>query len=344
MIHWGNPPVLLSLAGLPLLAWLLIRAGRGRSADAARFADARMLIRLMPASSTGRPWLKGIAVLAGLACLLVAGARPRFGVALEEISQPAADVVVLLDVSRSMLAEDVPPNRLEAAKAGIRSLLDQSRGDRVGLIAFAGKPVLRAPLTTDGGFVREVLEDIDTQSAPRGGTRIGDAILLGLETMPPEGKRDQAIVLITDGEDHGSRLEAAIRQAADRNVRISTVAFGDPRTGARVPQADESGRRGYLRYEGQEVWSKADEGLLRRIAAQTGGGFVTAGSGGYHRGPAWGEFLGSLQREEIHQQRRVRYPEQFQWFLGAGILILLAEGAVARYPRQSKATGREDRP
>ena len=238
----------------------------------------------------------------------------------------------------------VPPNRLEAAKAGVRSLLDQSRGDRVGLIAFAGKPVLRAPLTTDGGFVREVLGDIDTQSAPRGGTRIGDAILLGLETMPPEGKRDQAIVLITDGEDHGSRLEAAIRQAADRNVRISTVAFGDPRTGARVPQADESGRRGYLRYEGQEVWSKADEGLLRRIAAQTGGGFAAAGSGGYQRGPAWGEFLGSLQREEIHQQRRVRYPEQFQWFLGAGILILLAEGAVARYPRQSKATGREDRP
>jgi Ca-activated chloride channel family protein len=344
MIHWGNPSALLTLAALAPLAWLLVRAERRRSRDAARFADPRMLGRLMPAPGTGRPWLKGIALLAGLTCLAVAGARPRFGVAIEDISQPAADLVVLLDVSRSMLAQDVPPNRLEAAKAAIRSLLDQSRGDRVGLIAFAGKPVLRAPLTTDAGFVREVLEDIDTQSAPRGGTRIGDALLLGLETLPPEEKRDRAIVLITDGEDHESRLQAAIRQAAVRNVRVFTVAFGDPDTGARIPLVDESGRRDYLRYEGQDVWSKADEGLLRRIATQTNGGFVAVGSGGDHRGPAWTELLGGLRRAELHQQRQVRYAEQYQWFLGAGILLLLGEAAVARYPRQEDLPPTEDDP
>ena len=344
MIHWEHPQVLAALAGLPLLAWLLVHGQRGRSAAAARFADSHMLMRLMPAPNTGRPWLKGIALLAGLACLIVAGARPRFGIAVEQVSQPAADIVVLLDVSRSMLAEDVSPNRLEAAKAGIRSLLDQWRGDRVGLVAFAGRPVLKAPLTTDEGFVREVLEDIDTQSAPRGGTRIGDAILLALETLPPEGKRDQAILLITDGEDHGSQLDTAIRLAAQRNVQVSTVAFGDPRTGALIPVADESGGRAYLRYEGAEVRSKADEGLLRRIAAQTRGGFVPAASSGHYRASAWDEFLGALRREEVREQRQVRYAEQFQWFLATGLLLLLAEAAVARYPRPGDGPAREGPP
>ena len=343
MIHWGEPSILLALGAVPPVAWLLVRAHRRRASDAARFADAEMLARLMPAPSSWRPAVKTVAMLLGLACVVVAGARPRFGVSFEEAVQRGADLVALLDVSRSMMAEDVAPNRLRAAKAGILSLLDQSGGDRVGLIVFAGKPVLKAPLTADRAFLREILEEIDVESAPRGGTRLGDAIVKALETLAPRGDRDQAIVLFTDGEDHDSRPEAAARQAAERNVKVFTVALGDTRTGARVPRTDASGRRTFLLYEGQEVWSKANEGLLRVIAAQTGGVFVPAGSGGYHLGPTWKELLGSLNRGEIREQKRITYAEQFQWFLGAGILFLLADVVVPRYPTRRSRTRREDR-
>lgn len=344
MIHWGEPSILLCLVAVPTAAWLVVRAQRGRSSDAASFADAQMLRRLMPDARPWRTWVKAIAALLGLACVVAAASRPQFGASVAETSERGADLVVLLDVSRSMLAEDVAPNRLSAAKDGIRSLLDQTRGDRVGLIVFAGKCVLKAPLTTDRGFVREVLEDIDTRSAPRGGTRLGDAIAKALEVLPPAEDRDQAIVLITDGEDHDSQPEAAARQAAERNVKIFTVLLGDSGTGARIPQSDGSGRSTFLRYEGQEVWSKANEGLLRQIAARTGGVFILAGSGGYHLGPTWRELLASLNRGEIREEKRISYTEQFQWFLGAGILLLAVDVAVPRYPTRRKGTRKEKRP
>lgn len=344
MIHWGEPSILLSLGALPLVAWLVVRAQRGRSSDAAAFADAQMLPRLMPARRPWRTWVKAVAALLGMACVVVAGSRPQFGASLAEKTERGADLMVLLDVSRSMLAEDVAPNRLSAAKDGLGSLLDEARGDRVGLIVFAGKSVLKAPLTTDRGFVREILRDIDTRSAPRGGTRLGDAIHRALEAMPPAEDRDQAIVLITDGEDHDSQPEAAARQAAERNVKIFSVLLGDSRTGARIPQSDASGRRTFLRYEGQDVWSKADDGLLRQIATRTGGVFVPAASGGYHLGPTWKELLASLHRGEIREEKRIRYTEQFQWFLGAGILLLLVDVVVPRYPTQRRGTRKEERP
>ncbi len=162
-----------------------------------------------------RPWVRGTLIVLGLALLIVAAARPRFGVYFEKVDQRGVDCFVLLDVSRSMLAEDVAPNRLERAKSDIRDLLKKLAGDRVGLIVFAGKPVLKVPLTTDDGFFRTVLDDVDTHSAPRGGTLIGDAIRKALDAMPPRGDRDQVIVLLTDGEDQESYPIEAAKQAAE---------------------------------------------------------------------------------------------------------------------------------
>jgi len=187
-MDWTNPfqdPELLLLFWiLPILIVLLIYAHRKRVATAKRFVDPEMVARLIPATGELRPWVKGAAIVLGVACLLLAAARPRWGVYFEKVSARGVDLFVLLDVSRSMLAEDVAPNRLGRAKSDIQDLLKKLEGDRVGLITFAGAAVVKVPLTTDQGFFRMVLADVDTDSAPRGGTLIGTAVRKATASMP----------------------------------------------------------------------------------------------------------------------------------------------------------------
>jgi len=340
-VYWENPGVLLLLWVLPLVAGLLVYAHRKRLSTAARFAEPVMVARLMPPLRGMRPWVKGAAVVLALALLIVAGARPRFGVYFEKVVQRGADVFILLDVSRSMTAEDVAPNRLARAKSDIRDLLSRLVGDRVGLIAFAGRPVVKVPLTTDHGFFLTVLEEVDTQSAPRGGTLIGDAIRRAMQAMPERRDRDQVLILITDGEDHDSYPEQAAQQAAERGIKIFTVGLGDSGEGARIPLRD-SGSLHYLRHQGQEVWSKMDDRLLKQIALITGGAFIPAGTKAYDLGQIYQEHLSGLARGEIQEDKRKRYREQFQMFICLAVGLLLAEMAIPSYcraasqPEQSK--------
>ena len=267
-MRWENPIWLLGLWILPLLAVLLIYAHRRRLAAARRFADQPMIGRLMPPAGTLRAWVKGGLLLLGVGLLFVAAARPRFGVYFEQVSARGVDLFVLLDVSRSMLAEDVAPNRLERAKSDIRDLLRKLPGDRVGLIAFAGAPATIVPLTSDQGFFLGALEGVNTDSAPRGGSLIGDAIRKAIESLDVTRDRDQVIVLITDGEDQDSFPQEAAEQAAEREIKIFTVGLGDPQEGRRIPIRDAAGSVRYLKHEGQEVWSRMDERLLKEIALE----------------------------------------------------------------------------
>jgi Ca-activated chloride channel family protein len=292
-----------------------------------------MARRLMPALGGGRPWIKGSLLLAALGCLIVASARPRFGVYFEEVAQRGVDLVVLLDVSRSMTAEDIAPNRLERAKSDIRDLLKQLPGDRVALIAFAGKAVVKVPLTTDQGFFLDVLDEIDTRSAPRGGSLIGDAIRKALESLPEHADRDGVLVLITDGEDHESLPLEAAAQAAERDVKIFTVGLGDSKEGSRVPLRDESGQLQYLKHQDQEVWSKMDEDLLRQIALSTGGAYIPAGTRTYDLGKIYEDHLAGLTRGELGVERRKRYRDRFQVFLGLAVILLMFEMVVPAYGR-----------
>jgi Ca-activated chloride channel family protein len=337
-MYWENPWVLSGVGVLlPVVAGLLVYAHLKRVAAARRFVDRAMVGRLMPQITGPRPWVKGILVLVGLALLIVAGARPRFGVYFEKVSQRGVDVFVLLDVSRSMTAEDVAPNRLERAKSDVRDLVERLAGDRVGLIAFAGKPVVTAPLTTDQGFFRMVLDEVDTGSAPRGGTLIGDAIRAALAAMPERRDRDQVIVLITDGEDHESYPEEAAKQAAARGVKIFAVGFGNAAEGARIPIRDEGGGLKYLKHQGQEVWSKVDDRLLKQVALDTGGVYFPVGTRAYDAGEDLGTIiqgrLAKLTRGEVQGEKRKRYREQFQLFVCLGVALLLVEMAIPAYRR-----------
>jgi len=341
-MDWTNPfqyPEFLYLSWIvPLLVGLLIFAHRRRLAAAKRFVDPEMVQRLMPEPGEMRPWIKGAAVVLGVTCLLLALARPRWGVYFEKVSARGVDLFVLLDVSRSMLAEDVAPNRLERAKSDILDLLKKLEGDRVGLITFAGAAVVKVPLTTDQGFFRMVLADVDSDSAPRGGTLIGDAIRKAIDSMKEARDRDQVIVLITDGEDHASFPKKAAAQAAERNVKIISVGLGDANEGSRIPVRDEQGNLRYVKDENQEVWSLMNERLLKEIALTTKGAYVPARTRAYDLGQIYEDHLAKLARGEVRAEKRKRYRERFQIFVCLGLGFLLLEMIIPRY-RGKRAVG-----
>jgi Ca-activated chloride channel homolog len=332
-MHWDKPSLLFALWILPLLAAALVWAERGRQTALRRFVDARMAVRLAPRPGGLRPWGRAAAVLAGVTCLVLAAAGPRWGAYFEEVSARGVDLFVLLDVSRSMQAEDVAPNRLERAKSDILDLLKKLPGDRVGLITFAGAAVVKVPLTTDHGFFRMVLADVDARSAPRGGTLIGDAIRKALAAMEPRSDRDQVLVLITDGEDHDSFPEQAAQQAAERHVRIITVGLGSTQEGARIPERDEQGRLRYVQHDGQEVWSRMDEQLLKQVALTTQGAYVPARTTAYDLGQIYEAHLAQLARGEVRAEKRKRYRQQYQLFVCLGLGGLLTEMLIGRRPR-----------
>jgi Ca-activated chloride channel family protein len=338
---WESPGLLFLLWVVPVAGLALAYARRKRIATAGRFADSAMVERLMPCFGALRHWIKTGLFVAGVACLIVAVSRPRFGVFFEEVSQRGVDLFVVLDVSRSMMVEDVAPNRLNRAKSDIRDLLTKLEGDRVGLIAFAGTAVVKIPLTSDHGFYRMVLDDIDTDSAPRGGSLIGDAIRKAMEAMEERHDRDQVLVLITDGEDHDSFPNEAAQQAAERGIKIITVGLGDTGEGARIPVRDETGALRYVRHDGQEVWSKMDERLLKEIALTTSGAYIPAQTRVYDLGRIYEDHLAGLTRGDIATEKRKRFREQFQLFACLGLVLLVVEMLVPNYAPLVTTSGGE---
>ncbi len=313
------------------LGWLLVRAERKRRAAAAAFAAPALAAQLLPPLHGARPWLRGSCQLLGVAALLVASAGPRLGLRVEPTQQRGADLLVLLDVSRSMLSEDVAPNRLERARSDVQDLVTRLEGHRLGLVLFAGKALLACPLTFDRAFFLAALERAGPGSAPLGGTAIGDALRTALEALPPAGDREQALLLITDGEDHDSFPLEAARQAADRGILIFTVGLGDPNEGARVPTttAAVAGSATFLKHDGQEVWSKMQEGLLRDMATTTGGAYVPARTQHFDLGELYVDHLAKLRRGDLGTTRRQRHTARFPWLIGTGLALLLAARLLA---------------
>ena len=251
-MEWQTPQFLYLI--LPLcLSWLglaLYSEKRRQLAHDAFIAKA-MQDRILPAKSSVRFWCKLFLFEFALATGLIALAGPRFGTQVEQVVPRGSDLYVLIDVSRSMLADDVVPSRLERAKADVSSLVNRLSGERIGLIAFAGKAVVKCPLTIDYDSFRRALMELDPNSAPRGGTAIGDAIRKAAEVFHAGTQRDQAVLLITDGDDQESFPLEAATVAAERKVTVFTVGLGDSNSGARVP--GQSGATSFVEHEGQQV-------------------------------------------------------------------------------------------
>ena len=323
-MEWQHPEYLYLI--LPLCAaWLVLSLDSNRQRRRARevFASEAMWSRILPVESRFRFWLKlflrEIAIVTGLVAL----AGPRFGTEYEQVIPRGSDLYVLIDVSRSMLADDVPPSRLGRAKADVSSLLNRLQGERVGLIAFAGQAVVKCPLTVDYDSFRRSLEELDPDSAPRGGTAIGDAIRKGLEVFHANADRDQAMILITDGDDQQSYPLEAASVAKERQVTIFTIGLGDADRGARIPQKGD--RKSYVEYQGEQVWSKLDGSLLEQIALNTSGVYVPAGTRAYDLGELYTNHLQGRHGRDSATQQKIRRSERFQLFLAMTLAALLID-------------------
>ncbi len=333
--EWLHPEALiliLPVCGLWLALALFARSRRRRAAQS--FVAAAMLPRIIPAESNGGFWAKTILTGAAFAFALMALAQPRFGFTLEEVKSRGSDIYIMIDVSRSMLADDVPPSRLERAKADVNGLVNRLRGERVGLIAFAGVAMVKCPLTTDYNFFRMALSDLSPNSVPKGGTAIGDAISKALDVLPKENEREQAILLITDGDDQNSSPLEAAAAAAERSVTIFTVGLGDTAQGARIPMSDAP-NHAFMAYKGEQVWSKMDEKLLEEIALKTHGTYVPARTRAYDLGELYASHLAKMRGGEGATEKRKRPLEQFQWFLAASVLCLIADLLIRRHAPSS---------
>ena len=320
-MRFANPIFLILTAIVPVVGlwWAFLRARREKA--------LRKITLAVPKSSASG--LQMGLVIAGLALSLFAAARPQWGRVTERVVERSRNVVVAIDVSRSMLAQDVRPNRLERAKADVADLIDSLDGDRCALVAFRRTGVVVCPLTTDHAYLRSALEALDPESAPRGETDLGSAIRAALDALDPAADDHNAIIMISDGGDlRGEALQNA-EIARKRGIPIFTVGIGDPKRGATIPSEDG---RGEQKFNGQPVKVKLEEAALKAISTASNGRYVplaTAGTVETTLGAIYRRFLRQVAAKEQNEEAE-RAAERYQIFLLPGLLLLIAGAALSR--------------
>jgi Ca-activated chloride channel family protein len=329
MLHW--------LWVLPFLVALYVFAGHRRRRALVAFIDAGLLARIRISASPVRRRWKAAILIGSLVLLIVAMARPGWNPKAETIERRGRDVVFLLDVSRSMLAEDLAPNRMERAKLAIGDAVVKLEGDRVGLVLFAGTSAVKCPLTLDYGFFRMMLEEVSTDSIARGGTLIGDALRKAVdEVFDDQLKEYKDVVLITDGEDHDSFPVEAAKTAGEKGVRLLAIGLGDENEGRRIPITDERGRKTFLKYNGQEVRSKLDADSLREMVNATPGGkYLNVATGTIDLGKVYQELIASAEKRDLESKTIKRYQERFQLFLGGALVLICGEMLLSERVRKT---------
>ena len=268
-------------------------------------------------------------VLFAMVLLAIAAMDIRWGRVSREVPQRGIEVLFALDVSRSMLAEDVSPNRLERAKQMIKDTLAEMAGDSVGLVLFAGESRQAIPITSHYDEFRQRLDSVQPSDIYRGGSRLGDAIRVAKGAFLGDASSSKAIVLLTDGEDMESDpIEAARNAYQDDGVTIFTIGLGDRQQGARIPAANRSGEA-YIQHRGQPVWSKLDGKVLKQIAEVTGGDCILAGTKQVNMADFYNGYLAPLPDAIVQTKSVDNFEARFQWFLAPALGLLLLELAVA---------------
>ncbi|MDA0657204.1 MAG: VWA domain-containing protein [Planctomycetota bacterium] len=325
-----------TLVGLfVLLAWL-----QWHSRAQVGFVSKAMADRLIRRPASWLPWATLAVWFLSCLCLLLAWMRPQSDGGYELRPQVGAQIMVCLDVSRSMLAEDVAPNRLQRAKADITDLLPYLRGDQVGMIAFAGTATIVSPMTTDFGFLRLLLENLGPHSVGRGGTQLETPLRVAMDGFSPAGDVSRIVLLITDGEDHDSFPLAAAEEAGKRGIRVITMGFGSE-AGSTIEYTDpQNGIRTIVRDENdQPVTSRLDGNTLRDIALKTDGAYIPVRTGTIDLKSIYDQHIAPLLRGQLQAGQVKVQHELFQWFVGAGLLLFfVAAGLQGRRPIERPAT------
>ncbi len=339
MMEWRAPNFLWLLIMVPAAAGFLVWALRRRRAALQRFADARLLAALAPDLDERRQrWRAGVLVIA-LALLVATLAGPKWGFHWEQVQREGVDIVVALDTSRSMLAEDVKPNRLQRAKLAVEDLLKQLHGDRIGLVAFAGTAFVQCPLTLDYEAFAESLHAVNVGIIPKGGTAIAEAITTGIEALEGHQAKHETLIIITDGEDHEGRLDDAAKQAADQGIKIYTVGIGTP-DGDLIPLTVD-GQQTFLKdRHGQVIKSRLDDEALKKIATTTDGVYVHGAGPNLGLDTVYNDYISKMEKRELQSTLERRFEERFQVPLIAAVILLLLEPLIGERRRARATAGR----
>jgi Ca-activated chloride channel family protein len=318
LMAWVAP---LGAAALVMFFWW---TWRGKRRMMTRFVHSRLLANLTASVSPKRQKIRMALMVAAVALLLFTVAGPRWGFDWEEARQRGLDIVVAIDVSRSMLADDLAPNRLARAKLAALDLKKLARSDRLGLVAFAGTAFLQCPLTYDDEVFRQSVNELKINVIPQGGTAVAEAILTAVAAFKEKNDNFKILVLFTDGEDHDSGAAEAARTAAKAGLRIYPIGVGTP-NGELLRTTDDKGRVEFIKDEnGHAVKSRLNETLLQEISQDTGGFYMRLAGANtidtlYERG------LEPLPKAEFAAQRVKRWHERYQWFLALALVLLAAE-------------------
>ena len=324
MIHFAQAQYLLLILLIPFffIGYALFRKGRNKKI--AKLGNPGILAALMPERSRAKGWVRISFFAVAWFFFAIGLARPQMGAKLKENNRKGAEIMIALDVSNSMLAQDYYPNRLERAKLAISRLVDKLQGDRIGLIVFAGQSFVQLPITTDYVSAKIFLNTIGTESVPVQGTALGEAISTAIKSFSSEAQMQQenkAIILITDGENHEDDAVAAARNAAELGIKVFCVGVGSPE-GKPIPY----GENGDLMKDkdGNIVVTKLNEAVLEEVAAAGGGAYVRAGNAEFGLNPIIDE-LKQLQEQQFKSVVFEDFEEQYMYFFAIALFFLLLE-------------------
>jgi len=323
---FANKAYLLFLLFIPILILLLSFFHRKRKKDTFLFISGERLAE-MSNVSFGAYKLKNLFLVSAVILLIVTLARPRWGEKKIEVIKEASEIVMALDLSNSMLAGDVKPNRLEAAKALLSKVIADNEGEKMGIIAFAGTAMWRCPMTFDTDALKAFLSGAQTGSMPVGGTQLGSAINLAANAVNAAAQNTKLMILITDGEDHDSEVSSAVKNAADSGLRIITVAVGTGQ-GAPIPVKNESGvTDGYIKdASGQVVMSRVNSALLGKIAEETGGKYFELSDSAIVQDLS--KLIEAAKKNKYGSEENADKKERFQIFLAAAIIAFMISFAI----------------
>ncbi|MBM3262700.1 MAG: VWA domain-containing protein [candidate division Zixibacteria bacterium] len=340
-MRFAHPEYLYALLLVPALLVFYILMFRQKREDMKRLGDPTLLTRLSRTVSPGRQQIKIALLLAGVACCLGALARPQLGTKTETVKHEGREIVVAIDVSNSMMAEDIKPSRMERAKHAVRTLVSKLEGDRIGLVAFAGAAFLQCPLTADYGAVELFLSGLDTETAGVQGTVIGQALYTALRTFGENPQGNRAVVLLTDGEDHEDDPLTAARDLARAGVRVYAIGVGTP-AGEPIPIRDATGQVTGHRKDKNDtiVMSRLDEVTLQQIAAETGGAYYPSTLDETEI-DAIHEAISRMDASAFESKQFTQYEERYQYVLAFGLFFLCLEACIGdRRPPRTEGQGR----
>lgn len=323
LFRFANPDFLYLLLLLPVLILIYITNEYRKKRALQRFGDKKLVRTLVPEMSKIRPVIKFILQLIAVTAGIIMLSRPQFGSKLEDVKKQGVEVIIALDVSTSMLAEDIQPDRLTRAKQAISRLVDNLDNDKIGLIVFAGDAYTQIPVTTDYISAKMFLSTINPQMVPKQGTAIGAAISLGIRSFSPGDKTSKAMIIITDGENHEDDPIISAEEASKAGIIIHTIGIGSIE-GVPVP-VTLNGKKDYLKdVEGSTVITKLDEEILQKIAISSNGNYVRASNSNIGLDEIFRE-IKKMKKQELESTMYTEYNDQFQIFAAIAIFLLIID-------------------